>query len=96
MFCSSTDWLFQLLLRQVPTVLQQDREDSIGAVLDKLFTPCVQRQVQMAQTVQKTVELPQVKLLRSLVVFSRREQWKCLSFSHRQSLMMNWRQMGSF
>ena len=64
--------------------------------LDRLLTPGVQRQVQMAQTVQKTVELPQVQLLRSSVAFSRREQWRCLSFSHRQSLMMKWRQMGSF
>ena len=32
--------------------------------LDWLSTPGVQRQVHMAQTVQKTVELPQVQLLR--------------------------------
>ena len=48
--------------------------------LDRLLTPGVQRQVQMAQTVQKTVELPQVQLLQCLVAFSRREQWRCLSF----------------
>ena len=39
------------------------------------FTPVVQRQVQMVQTVQKTVELPQVYFL-WLVAFSRREQWR--------------------
>ena len=33
--------------------------------LDRLLTPVVPRQVQMAQTVQKIVELPQVQLLRS-------------------------------
>ena len=35
--------------------------------LDGLLTPVVPRQVQMAQTVQKIVELPQVQLLRCLV-----------------------------
>ena len=28
-------------------------------------------------------------------VLLRREQWRCLSFSHRQSLIMKWRHMGS-
>ena len=71
-------------------------ETPLVLFLDRLLMPGVQRQVQMAQTVQKTVESPQVQLLRCLVAFSRREQWRCLSFSHRQRLMMKWRQLGSF
>ena len=84
------------------------RGDGTGAVLGQFIDPlCATTgalvQVQswtgalMVQTVQKTVELPQLQfrrlcwrrciMQRQVQLFSRREQWKGLRFSHRQGFL---------